>query len=104
MKLEKWLKANDVRLVVHIKAELDPIVRSPCWRCEILGLLNVNPARNRPAVFIVKRSGGIADVVAYANTPLQAYANAVNQLPGLRINVILLARDETLTFPEKLTP
>jgi hypothetical protein len=98
MQLSRWLLANNVRLNVILEAAFDPRESEPIWQCEIGGILETTGTR--PATFILTPSGG---VTASAQTPGDAFREAVHKLRGEKVNAIYRSRNDVYTFPQDLT-
>ncbi|HXK37203.1 MAG TPA: hypothetical protein VJ553_06500 [Candidatus Paceibacterota bacterium] len=103
MKLFTWLKKHDVRLHAVTRATFDPVHPEPRWRCEILGFHTPDAAHRRPAVFILTAHGLDAYVVGFGDDSDEAFGNAVNQLIGKRVRVVLYEQSRLLTVPRNLT-
>ena len=101
MRLATWLKKQDVRLAIKVECELDPTAHRQNWVCRIQGFLSTSG--DRPAVFLSDRFGEVGDVEAHAGDPRAALQLALRRLQGMKVNVLYRERDETLTFPARLT-
>ena len=102
VRLWDWLTEHDVRLDIRMECELDPQLGLPVWHCEILGFSDPNGMR--PAVFILKSPRG-REVTIEASDPYPdaAYREAVHQLRGKTLYVLVGVRNQRIVVPLDLT-